>query len=85
MSDTLLQLISVISLLSSDTPNLESPANIDAAKEARTEPESMYHPLRPLIVIISYENQHTRRKCDVWFAGVLRKHLINLIMSGFNL
>ena len=37
-----MQLVSVISLLASDSPNLESPANIDAAKELRTEPESMY-------------------------------------------
>ncbi|OBZ74651.1 Ubiquitin-conjugating enzyme E2 G1 [Grifola frondosa] len=29
-------LISVISLLSSDKPNLDSPANVDAAKEVRT-------------------------------------------------
>lgn len=29
------QLISVISLLSADTPNIDSPANIDAAKEVR--------------------------------------------------
>lgn len=29
------QLLSVISLLSSDTPNLDSPANIDAAKQVR--------------------------------------------------
>jgi len=28
-------LVSVISLLSSDTPNLDSPANVDAAKEVR--------------------------------------------------
>lgn len=32
------QLVSVISLLSSDTPNLDSPANVDAAKEVRTDP-----------------------------------------------
>lgn len=31
------QLISVISLLSSDTPNTDSPANVDAAKEVRTD------------------------------------------------
>ncbi|KIM41906.1 hypothetical protein M413DRAFT_71397 [Hebeloma cylindrosporum] len=30
-------LVSVISLLSSDTPNLDSPANVDAAKEVRTD------------------------------------------------
>ncbi|KAH7096175.1 ubiquitin-conjugating enzyme [Auriculariales sp. MPI-PUGE-AT-0066] len=30
-------LISVISLLSSETPNLDSPANVDAAKEVRTD------------------------------------------------
>jgi len=32
-------MISVISLLSSDTPNLDSPANVDAAKEVRTDIE----------------------------------------------
>lgn len=31
----LTQLVSVISLLSSDTPNTDSPANIDAAKQVR--------------------------------------------------
>lgn len=31
------QLISVISLLSSDTPNCDSPANVDAAKEVRND------------------------------------------------
>ncbi|KAJ3891451.1 ubiquitin-conjugating enzyme [Lentinula edodes] len=30
-------LVSVISLLSSDSPNLDSPANVDAAKEVRTD------------------------------------------------
>lgn len=29
------QLLSVISLLSSDTPNTDSPANVDAAKQVR--------------------------------------------------
>lgn len=29
------QLVSVISLLSADTPSIESPANVDAAKEVR--------------------------------------------------
>ncbi|KAG6868651.1 hypothetical protein C0993_012456 [Termitomyces sp. T159_Od127] len=33
------QLLSVISLLSSDTPNLDSPANVDAAKQVRTDIE----------------------------------------------
>jgi ubiquitin-protein ligase len=33
------QLVSVISLLSSDMPNLESPANVDAAIEVRNEPD----------------------------------------------
>lgn len=31
------QLLSVISLLSSDTPNTDSPANVDAAKQVRGE------------------------------------------------
>jgi len=30
-------LLSVISLLSSESPNLDSPANVDAAKEVRTD------------------------------------------------
>lgn len=34
---SLVQLLSVISLLSSDTPNTDSPANIDAAKEVRND------------------------------------------------
>lgn len=34
---SLAQLLSVISLLSSDKPNLDSPANVDAAKEVRTD------------------------------------------------
>lgn len=33
------QLLSVISLLSSDHPNTDSPANVDAAKEVRNDPE----------------------------------------------
>jgi ubiquitin-conjugating enzyme E2 G1 len=32
---TLVQLVSVISLLSADVPDLNSPANVDAAKEVR--------------------------------------------------
>lgn len=36
------KLISVISLLSSDKPNLDSPANVDAAKEVRTEFEGEF-------------------------------------------
>lgn len=32
-----MQLLSVISLLSSENPNLDSPANVDAAKEVRTD------------------------------------------------
>ncbi|KAG6907720.1 hypothetical protein DXG01_007633 [Tephrocybe rancida] len=41
-------LISVISLLSSNTPNLDSPANIDAAKEVRTDIESYRKKVRRL-------------------------------------
>lgn len=32
-----LQLLSVISMLSSDSPNTDSPANVDAAKQVRGE------------------------------------------------
>ncbi|KAF8918339.1 ubiquitin-conjugating enzyme/RWD-like protein [Mucidula mucida] len=42
-------LISVISLLSSDTPNLDSPANVDAAKEVRTDPEGYRKKVRRLV------------------------------------
>ncbi|KIK09463.1 hypothetical protein K443DRAFT_82718 [Laccaria amethystina LaAM-08-1] len=41
-------LISVISLLSSDTPNLDSPANVDAAKEVRTDLEGYRKKVRRL-------------------------------------
>ncbi|KAF8064180.1 ubiquitin-conjugating enzyme [Lyophyllum atratum] len=41
-------LISVISLLSSDTPNLDSPANVDAAKEVRTDINSYRKKVRRL-------------------------------------
>ena len=37
LTDYYSQLLSVISLLSSDTPNLDSPANVDAAKEVRSD------------------------------------------------
>ena len=39
-----LQLLSVISLLSSDTPNLDSPANVDAAKEVRKDLAGQSYP-----------------------------------------
>ncbi|PBK92614.1 ubiquitin-conjugating enzyme [Armillaria gallica] len=42
-------LVSVISLLSSDTPNLDSPANVDAAKEVRTDPEGYRKKVRRLV------------------------------------
>ncbi|KAF8890662.1 ubiquitin-conjugating enzyme [Infundibulicybe gibba] len=42
-------LISVISLLSSDTPNLDSPANVDAAKEVRTDIEAYRKKVRRLV------------------------------------
>ncbi|EDR09437.1 uncharacterized protein LACBIDRAFT_293928 [Laccaria bicolor S238N-H82] len=42
-------LISVISLLSSDTPNLDSPANVDAAKEVRTDLEGYRKKVRRLV------------------------------------
>lgn len=37
------QLLSVISLLSSEKPNLDSPANVDAAKEVRTDFAGLNH------------------------------------------
>lgn len=50
-----LQLLSVISLLSSEKPNLDSPANVDAAKEVRTEFECK-HLCRALVHdIINYD------------------------------
>jgi hypothetical protein len=39
------QLLSVISLLSSENPNLDSPANVDAAKEVRTDLAGVYQRL----------------------------------------
>ncbi|KAJ7145824.1 ubiquitin-conjugating enzyme/RWD-like protein [Mycena epipterygia] len=42
-------LISVISLLSSDTPNIDSPANIQAAIEVRTDPENYKKKVRRLV------------------------------------
>ena len=44
MTDYYSQLLSVISLLSSDTPNLDSPANVDAAKEVRTDLAGQLYP-----------------------------------------
>ncbi|KAF8797692.1 ubiquitin conjugating enzyme [Phlegmacium glaucopus] len=42
-------LLSVISLLSSDTPNLDSPANVDAAKEVRTDLAAYKKKVRRLV------------------------------------
>ena len=42
------QLISVISLLSADTPNTDSPANIDAAKEVREDIKAYRRKVRRL-------------------------------------
>ncbi|EAU87530.2 ubiquitin conjugating enzyme [Coprinopsis cinerea okayama7 len=42
-------LLSVISLLSSDKPNLDSPANVDAAKEVRTDFEAYKKKVRRLV------------------------------------
>lgn len=42
-------LISVISLLSSETPNLDSPANVDAAKEVRENFEAYKKKVRRLV------------------------------------
>ncbi|KAG9014915.1 Ubiquitin-conjugating enzyme E2 15 [Tulasnella sp. 427] len=42
-------LISVISLLSSDNPNLESPANVDAAKEVRDDLPAYKKKVRRLV------------------------------------
>ncbi|KZO97550.1 ubiquitin-conjugating enzyme [Calocera viscosa TUFC12733] len=42
-------LLSVISLLSSDTPNTDSPANIDAAKEVREDIQSYRKHVRRLV------------------------------------
>ncbi len=72
---TILQLISVISLLSSDTPNLDSPANVDAAKEVRTDPEGdlgLVARTRPLTF-----QQVTGKRFGDWYAVVLRKLSIN--------
>jgi len=48
------QLLSVISLLSSENPNLDSPANVDAAKEVRTDFAGLYQcPSLPSLPIIN--------------------------------
>jgi ubiquitin-conjugating enzyme E2 G1 len=49
VGDPWYQMISVISLLSSETPNLESPANIDAAKEVRDSPDAYKKKVRRLV------------------------------------
>lgn len=37
-----MQLVSVISMLSADVPNVDSPANVDAAKEVRNDPAGLW-------------------------------------------
>lgn len=49
------QLLSVISLLSSDTPNLDSPANVDAAKEVRTDLAGQLYPNSSIVALITME------------------------------
>lgn len=59
------QLLSVISLLSSDKPNLDSPANVDAAKEVRTDFEckhlnyALVHDIDHGIVVRSLQEEGT--------------------------
>jgi ubiquitin-conjugating enzyme E2 G1 len=64
-----LQLLSVISLLSSDKPNLDSPANVDAAKEVRTDlagtltsqfPSTVSHPLLNRTPLSGYKKKVRR-------------------------
>ena len=45
------QLISVISLLSAEVPDLNSPANVDAAKEVREDFPCERHQLFPLLLV----------------------------------
>lgn len=55
--------MSVISLLSSDTPNLDSPANVDAAKEVRTDfpgPYSVRSASPSLTDIVAYKKKVRR-------------------------
>lgn len=61
LTDYYLQLLSVISLLSSDTPNLDSPANVDAAKEVRADLAGQLYP-KSFVGRPTYEIQLTRRK-----------------------
>ena len=49
MNSCLIQLLSVISLLSSDRPDTSSPANVDAAVEARDHPEGVHNPVLTLL------------------------------------
>lgn len=59
-------MLSVISLLSSETPNLDSPANVDAAKEVRTDFAGPYQCLfsaslyRSLTDIVAYKKKVRR-------------------------
>jgi len=53
-----LQLISVISLLSADVPDLNSPANVDAAKEVREDYPCEFTKSEA----DGADNQHTRRR-----------------------
>jgi hypothetical protein len=73
-----LQLMSVISLLSSETPNTDSPANVDAAKEVRTEWAGMWLPIGSNNhSILNGTLQRTRRRYGVWYARVQRRPLIS--------
>ena len=72
------QLLSVISLLSSDRPDTSSPANVDAAVEVRTNLEGMKSPYPRAIALADIVHlQATRRRSDVWFGAALRKHSIS--------
>jgi ubiquitin-protein ligase len=71
-----IQLLSVISLLSSDKPNLDSPANVDAAKEVRTD----FDGTSTIDIDVCHNThdsyQHIVRRSDVWCAGAQKRPLI---------
>ncbi|KAJ7260963.1 ubiquitin-conjugating enzyme/RWD-like protein [Mycena haematopus] len=71
------QLVSVISLLSSDTPNTDSPANVEAAIEVRKDIESAQSSLSQLVcrILIFHALQRIRRRFDDSYGGVQRRHL----------
>lgn len=66
------QLLSVISLLSAEKPNLDSPANVDAAVEIRTDFPGTFHLATPVDLHLTHM-QPTRRRFGDWCDGARRR------------